>query len=389
MEITVEQYRKAIKNALSENLFNVLKTLMNLRDMETTVVQLAAALQTNVQAAHSKIGYIGKTLADYLGIATGTDSEGNSSLPSHFQIIGDYVNKNGEGNEYIPAWKMNENLRKALKKLKTDERGIDELAAFKIWKILTGAARNDRKISRLEIAEKAKAGYGVVDLALIRIDEYCRKKKMPPLAMLAVNQSGSPAKGYADRNTEKLKEMFNKVFEFDWDLHKNPFDSEKKIFTEVEIIKTLVANPGRAKEMFAKVKVRGKAQPLFRKALMEVYDSKCALCGFSVEHALEASHIVAWSVSKSDEKLDVRNGLLLCATHHKLFDSHFIRINNDFSISVNFGARTARKYSDCDRVMIENLCNRKIILPRKKEHWPRIEYIEKRNNLRRDKELSR
>ncbi len=379
MEVTVEQYRKAIKNALSAKLFNVLQMILKLPEREITILELAAVLQTNVQGAHSKIGYIGKIIADYLGIVICHDEENNNGIATHFQIIGDYVAVYPESTRKVPVWKMNDNLRKALKRLKTDEKGISERVAFNIWKILTGAARTGRKISRNEMAQRTNTEQGTVDLALIRISEYCLNYGLPPLVVLVASRGGANSATTAggDSVTEDIN--FNKVCAFDWYAHTNPFNPRKEIFTDVEIIKSLVANPELSKEMFAKVKVRGKAQPLFRKALMEVYDSKCALCGFSVEYALEASHIVAWSVSKNEEKLDVRNGILLCATHHKLFDSHLIRINNDFSISVNLNSKTVRKYSDCDKVMIQDLCNRKIILPRRKEHWPRVEYIEKRN----------
>ncbi|NNM94619.1 MAG: HNH endonuclease [Bacteroidia bacterium] len=386
MEITAAQYRRAIKESLSEKLFNVLQTMKDLPDGKVTAAQLAEALKTNVQAAHSKIGYIGKVIADNLSVPLGIADEGGEACPAHFQLIGDYIAPSGESMDAAPVWKMNANLRKALKQVKADEKGIGELAAFKVWKLLCGAAKEGRNIGLADLSEKTKAGYKHIMLALERINEHCLCNNLPPLTIIAVSPSGKLLKTYNGWEKEKTDRAFRQVCRFDWYQTVNPFDSKKKIFTDTEIIKTLVANPERSKEMYARVKVRGKAQPLFRKALIDVYGSRCALCGFSVEHALEASHIVAWSVSKSDEKLDVRNGILLCATHHKLFDSHLIRINNDFSISVRYEAGMPRRQTECDKMMIGNLCNRKMVLPRKKEHWPRVEYIEKRNNVIKHRE---
>ena len=70
--------------------------------------------------------------------------------------------------------------------------------------------------------------------------------------------------------------------------------------------------------------VRRRGQPAFRKALLDAYGGCCAMTGCDVVDALEAAHIQPYSGLKSN---DVRNGLLLRADVHTLFDLYLIAIN--------------------------------------------------------------
>ena len=60
----------------------------------------------------------------------------------------------------------------------------------------------------------------------------------------------------------------------------------------------------------------------FRQRVLEAYGRQCAVCGFAVadmgtRFALGAAHI-KWSQASGPD--EIRNGLALCALHHKLFD---------------------------------------------------------------------
>lgn len=72
--------------------------------------------------------------------------------------------------------------------------------------------------------------------------------------------------------------------------------------------------------------VRRRGQPAFRKALLDAYGGRCAMTGCNVVDALEAAHIRPYSGLKSN---DVRNGLLLRADVHTLFDLYLVTINPD------------------------------------------------------------
>lgn len=69
-----------------------------------------------------------------------------------------------------------------------------------------------------------------------------------------------------------------------------------------------------------------KGQSRFRKALQNLYGSRCAFTGTPEEAVLEACHIISHSKT-GDNSLD--NGLLLRSDIHVLFDEHLMTLAND------------------------------------------------------------
>ena len=76
-------------------------------------------------------------------------------------------------------------------------------------------------------------------------------------------------------------------------------------------------------------------QGYFRNLLIEKYDNKCAVTKSSIHSILIASHIVPWSESTEEERLDVNNGILLSPLYDALFDKHFISFNDDGMIVIS------------------------------------------------------
>jgi 5-methylcytosine-specific restriction protein A len=72
--------------------------------------------------------------------------------------------------------------------------------------------------------------------------------------------------------------------------------------------------------------VQRRGQPAFRRALLEAYGGRCAVTGCDAEDALEAAHIISYNGPVSQ---DVRNGLLLRADVHTLFDLGLLLICPD------------------------------------------------------------
>ena len=75
-------------------------------------------------------------------------------------------------------------------------------------------------------------------------------------------------------------------------------------------------------------------QDKFRKKLISKY-GKCQICSIDIETALRASHIKPWSKSNNKERLDPKNGLLLCANHDVLFDKHLISFSDNGEILIS------------------------------------------------------
>jgi hypothetical protein len=64
-------------------------------------------------------------------------------------------------------------------------------------------------------------------------------------------------------------------------------------------------------------------QPDFRRRLIQAYEGRCAVTGCCTQQALEAAHIIPHSLV-GDRGMDPRNGLLLRADVHSLFDGGLI-----------------------------------------------------------------
>jgi hypothetical protein len=76
-------------------------------------------------------------------------------------------------------------------------------------------------------------------------------------------------------------------------------------------------------------------QGYYRQKIIERWEGKCPVSGMSIIPILIASHIVPWSQSNDEEKLDVNNGILLSPNVDALFDKCLISFKNDGSILIS------------------------------------------------------
>ena len=92
--------------------------------------------------------------------------------------------------------------------------------------------------------------------------------------------------------------------------------------TEIkEVIKGYVSLKETERDALIKSRV---GQGVFRKQLIEKYNSSCIITGINEKRLLIASHIKPWAVSTNEERLSAENGLLLSPTFDKLFDCGLI-----------------------------------------------------------------
>ena len=117
------------------------------------------------------------------------------------------------------------------------------------------------------------------------------------------------------------------VFNHDWSNVQNPYIAFGPTDTPESLAQMLYEHPEKQDEIYAKVKVRGVAQRVFKEALLLAYEQQCAICKLSFYQALDGAHIVPWAQSTDGQRLDPRNGLLLCTLHHRLFDRGLITID--------------------------------------------------------------
>ena len=81
-----------------------------------------------------------------------------------------------------------------------------------------------------------------------------------------------------------------------------------------------------ARERVATSIARRRGQPEFRRKLLVAYQGRCAITGYDAEQALEAAHIHPY---RGEHTNHVRNGILLRADVHTLFDLGLIGIEPD------------------------------------------------------------
>ncbi len=99
MELTVEQYRSAITEALNEKQRQVLFMLRSFPNARATARQLAEMINLADPAeivASGHIGRIGKTLSKHTGMIPPNYRAKNGDAPAYFQMVGIYTSNGGD-----------------------------------------------------------------------------------------------------------------------------------------------------------------------------------------------------------------------------------------------------------------------------------------------------
>lgn len=94
------------------------------------------------------------------------------------------------------------------------------------------------------------------------------------------------------------------------------------------------------KERLVKTRV---SQSFFRSTILSSYNTSCCITGISIPDLLIASHIIPWSVNRT-ERLNPRNGLCLNSLHDKAYDKGYITIDENYKI------RLSKKIEEFERI---------------------------------------
>jgi hypothetical protein len=73
-------------------------------------------------------------------------------------------------------------------------------------------------------------------------------------------------------------------------------------------------------------------QGYYRQEIVKKWHGTCPITKCNITEILISSHIVSWSDSNDEEKLDVHNGILLSPDIDALFDKHLITFNHEGNI---------------------------------------------------------
>lgn len=93
----------------------------------------------------------------------------------------------------------------------------------------------------------------------------------------------------------------------------------------------------------------------FRDKLINKWDGECPVTGINDLSILISSHIVPWSESTKEEKIDEENGILLSPLFDSLFDKNLISFDDEgrIIISKNLSLDNKRKMNVNDSIKIE------------------------------------
>jgi putative restriction endonuclease len=70
----------------------------------------------------------------------------------------------------------------------------------------------------------------------------------------------------------------------------------------------------------------------FRRRVLTSYGRRCAMCGLQLR-LVDAAHIIPVSHENSTD--ETRNGLALCALHHRAYDQALVTVIDDYSLVLN------------------------------------------------------
>ncbi len=119
----------------------------------------------------------------------------------------------------------------------------------------------------------------------------------------------------------------------------------------------------------------------FRKRVLTAYSFHCAACGIQLR-LVEAAHIIPVNHDNSTD--ETRNGLALCALHHKAYDQALITVLDDYSVQVNrrqVAELQSQKLAD-GLVEFSQDLRPIIVLPPAISDRPHAEYIRIANRIR-------
>ena len=104
----------------------------------------------------------------------------------------------------------------------------------------------------------------------------------------------------------------------------------------------------------------------FRNAVLKAYRDRCAVCGLRLRPLLDAAHVVP---DRDPQPLiAIREGLALCATHHRAFDAHILRYDAEYRVRIDLPDRFSAAQGERDMLLVFE--GKLLELPDDEEQWP-------------------
>lgn len=249
------------------------------------------------------------------------------------------------------------------------------------WQVLIRIANLRKTIKYAELGALIGVHHRAIRYVLGPIQDYCLESCLPPITILVVNGSGRPGSGFIAHDPTDIENGLEAVWRYEWKKESNPFDFAAEGLSYNALITTLTKTPDEAEDVYVKVKSRGVQQILFRDAVRKAYSLRCAFTGIQFQDTLDACHIVPWAYATPQQRMDVRNGILLNPLHHRLFDKAYLTISDDYKILYYDPNGVNWKHSKSEAGLTQKLHNKEMHVPHFLRHRPLPENIERHNIL--------
>ena len=106
----------------------------------------------------------------------------------------------------------------------------------------------------------------------------------------------------------------------------------------------------------------------FRNAVLKAYRECCAVCGLRVRALLDAAVVAA--DRDPQPVISARDGIALCATHHRAFNAHILTYDSEYKIHINLPERF--NAGEGERDMLMAFDGRLLQLPSDQDMWPTV-----------------
>lgn len=251
--------------------------------------------------------------------------------------------------------------------------------AYRAWPILVEAAADRHPITYGQLARQLCIHHRPVRFVLAKIQAHCQEQDLPPLTILVEDSKGNVGAGFTAWAHDNIKAGRKTVYAGPWASIRNPFEFAANGTTPEQIADALAENNTKsAQDRLANVRVRGIAQAIFRRAILRLYGSRCAISGDGGVPLLQAAHIIPWSEATSAERTNPANGILLSQTYHRMFDLDWIRITTGRRVSVRWPVIQNKGLSPSQCAALRGIDGQQIGLPADKRLWPNPNLLRRR-----------
>jgi putative restriction endonuclease len=252
--------------------------------------------------------------------------------------------------------------------------------AGEAWDVLVECAKKKELITYGDLGALVGVHVRQVNRVLGLLQDYCLAEKLLPITIQVINKSyGKPGEGFVAWDIENLDEGVQRVQDYPWQPHGNPFGFALKGATFQNLADRILRNPNEADDVYAKVRVRGQIQEVFRRVLLAAYEGRCAFTGVTFEEGLDACHIVSWSECDRKDRLNPANGILLSSFYHRLFDAGYLTIDESFRVIYCDPKIERFSYTEEDKSLVASLHGKRIYLPKEAKYRPGKEFIRVHN----------